>query len=186
MPIAAPHCLEGHVVCITGQYEYTTLIEHLGGTWQEDITEKTTMLIYEAEMKAGSKAGSKLREAHEQNAKAVMGKRGYKGEVPMGPIEIFSGADFIAWLEATATPKQRAAAVTQQKEKLAASVCLPFGKHANKPYEEIMKNDISYCNWVLKQPNTRGGMKAFQDWLKGRAKRVTCEACNGTGLGHLM
>ena len=29
-------------------------------------------------------------------------------------------------------------------------------------------------------------MKDLQDWLKATAKKVTCEACNGTGLGHTM
>lgn len=61
-----------------------------------------------------------------------------------------------------------------------------FGKYTGKSYEEIKTNDVSYCNWVLKQCNTRGAMKDFQEWLKLNAKRITCEKCNGTGMGHMM
>jgi hypothetical protein len=63
---------------------------------------------------------------------------------------------------------------------------ITFGKHSGKSYEEIKSNDISYCNWVLKQYQTTGGMKDFQEWLKLHAKRITCEKCNGSGLGHMM
>ena len=66
------------------------------------------------------------------------------------------------------------------------SKTLPFGKHSGKTYEEIKSTDISYCNWVLKQTETRGHMKNFQDYLKNVSKRVTCEACNGSGLAHHM
>jgi uncharacterized protein (DUF3820 family) len=67
-----------------------------------------------------------------------------------------------------------------------SSKTLPFGKYSGKTYEEIKRTDISYCNWVLKQQNTRGSMKDLQDWLKSLAKKATYEACNGTGLGHTM
>jgi hypothetical protein len=63
---------------------------------------------------------------------------------------------------------------------------IQFGKHSGKTYDEIRRSDISYCNWVLKQQDTRGSMKDLQDWLKSMAKKVTCEACNGSGLGHTM
>ena len=63
---------------------------------------------------------------------------------------------------------------------------LSFGKHTGKTYEQIKSTDISYCNWVLKQTSTRGSMKNFQDWLKTISTQVTCEACNGSGLGHHM
>jgi len=63
---------------------------------------------------------------------------------------------------------------------------LEIGKHAGKTFEEIKSNDISYCNWVLKQLETRGKMKEFQDWLKQRSRKVTCTACNGSGLAHSM
>lgn len=63
---------------------------------------------------------------------------------------------------------------------------LHAGKHNGKEYDEIKKSDISYCNWVLKQMKTTGELKKFQDWLKANSKRVTCEVCNGTGLGHVM
>ena len=63
---------------------------------------------------------------------------------------------------------------------------LTFGKHTGKDFEHIRRTDISYCNWVLKQVGTRGVMKEFQDWLKGSSRKVTCEACNGTGVAHSM
>jgi hypothetical protein len=63
---------------------------------------------------------------------------------------------------------------------------LPFGKHAGRTFEEIKQSDISYCNWVLKQSIVRGAMQEFQTWLKQHARKVTCEACNGTGIGHTM
>ena len=63
---------------------------------------------------------------------------------------------------------------------------LTFGKHAGKTFQDIRHIDVSYCNWVLKQTGTRGVMKEFQDWLKRKSKKVTCEACNGTGIGHTM
>ena len=63
---------------------------------------------------------------------------------------------------------------------------LTFGKHTGKEFEHIRRTDISYCNWALKQAGARGIMKTFQDWLKARAHKVSCEACNGTGIGHTM
>ena len=66
------------------------------------------------------------------------------------------------------------------------SKILPIGKNTGMTYEQIKATDISYCNWVLKQSETRGHMKSFQDWLKSVSKKVTCEACNGSGLGHQM
>jgi hypothetical protein len=64
---------------------------------------------------------------------------------------------------------------------------LTFGKYAGKKFDEVRRIDISYCNWALKQSGARGGgMRGFQDWLKARAHKVSCEACNGTGIGHTM
>jgi hypothetical protein len=63
---------------------------------------------------------------------------------------------------------------------------LSFGKHRGKTFEEIVSTDISYCNWALKQTETRGVMKEFQEWLRLRAKKVSCEACNGSGHGFAM
>jgi hypothetical protein len=63
---------------------------------------------------------------------------------------------------------------------------LPFGKNKGKTYEEIRRTDVSYCNWVLQQGKVRGEMKFFQDWLKTVSRTITCETCNGTGLGHMM
>ena len=72
------------------------------------------------------------------------------------------------------------------KTQMDSLTILAIGKHSGKTYDYIKTTDISYCNWVLKQTETRGQMKMFQDWLKSVSKRVTCEACNGTGLGHHM
>ena len=66
------------------------------------------------------------------------------------------------------------------------TMILPFGKHQGKTYEYIKQTDVSYCNWVLSQGRARGDMKLFQDWLKTVAKKITCEHCNGTGMGHMM
>lgn len=66
------------------------------------------------------------------------------------------------------------------------TIILPFGKHKGKTYEYIKQTDISYCNWVLTKGKVTGDMKVFQDWLKTVAKNVTCEHCNGTGMGHMM
>jgi hypothetical protein len=73
-----------------------------------------------------------------------------------------------------------------KKQKAILQNVLSFGKYRDNTYEEVKSSDISYCNWVLKQANTRGPMKDFQEWLKLHAKRITCEKCNGSGLGHMM
>jgi hypothetical protein len=62
------------------------------------------------------------------------------------------------------------------------STIISFGKHQGKTYELVRNTDVSYCNWTLKQMNTRGKMLEFQRWLRGNARKVTCECCNGTGL----
>lgn len=43
---------------------------------------------------------------------------------------------------------------------------LAFGKHKGKSYDFVKQNDVSYCNWVLKQKNFSGKMLDFQSWLK--------------------
>ena len=63
---------------------------------------------------------------------------------------------------------------------------ISFGKHSGKSYTFILETDISYCNWVLKQYDCKGSMKQFQLWLREKAKKVTCEVCNGSGLSHIM
>lgn len=57
-----------------------------------------------------------------------------------------------------------------------------FGKHNGKPYDYVKRTDVAYCNWALKQINSNGRMLHFQRWLRARAKKVTCECCNGSGL----
>jgi len=60
---------------------------------------------------------------------------------------------------------------------------ISFGKHMGKTYDEVKRTDVAYCNWVLKQMETAGRMKAFQDWLKQKSKNTaTCEMCNGCGV----
>lgn len=45
---------------------------------------------------------------------------------------------------------------------------LAFGKHKGKSYDFVKHNDVSYCNWVLKQKNFGGKMLHFQTWLKSQ------------------
>jgi hypothetical protein len=59
---------------------------------------------------------------------------------------------------------------------------LAFGKYQGKTYDFIRQTDVAYCNWVLKQFNVGRGLAHFQQWLKTKAKKVTCECCNGSGL----
>lgn len=73
-----------------------------------------------------------------------------------------------------------------EKRQQPSGKVLTFGKHRDKSFEEIVRTDISYCNWALKQTETRGVMKEFQEWLRLRAKKVSCEACNGSGHGYAM
>ena len=58
-----------------------------------------------------------------------------------------------------------------------------FGKYDGKTYDEIKRIDVAYCNWILKQTEVSGRMRAFQDWLKQNSKnKATCTMCNGCGL----
>jgi hypothetical protein len=63
---------------------------------------------------------------------------------------------------------------------------ITFGKHTGKSYEQVRMTDVTYCNWVLKQMNTTGRMRMFQDWLRINARKVTCEFCNGCGLADAV
>ena len=63
---------------------------------------------------------------------------------------------------------------------------ISFGKYNGQTYEFIKKNDVGYCNWVLKQMNTNGGMLQFQIWLKKNTRKVACECCNGSGLVDMI
>ena len=56
-----------------------------------------------------------------------------------------------------------------------------FGKYQGLTFEQVKQTDVSYCNWVLKQLETAGKMKEFQEWLKKTSNKATCEMCNGTG-----
>lgn len=59
---------------------------------------------------------------------------------------------------------------------------ITFGKHNGVPYEAVRSSDVAYCNWVLKQINTTGRLLHFQQWLRAKARKITCECCNGSGL----
>jgi hypothetical protein len=59
---------------------------------------------------------------------------------------------------------------------------LNVGKHTGKSFDFIRQNDVSYCNWVLKQINIGKNLGQFQQWLKTKTKKVTCECCNGSGV----
>jgi predicted methyltransferase len=67
-------------------------------------------------------------------------------------------------------------------QSLNQSIIINFGKHIGKTYEFVRENDVSYCNWVLKQYNIGKGLSHFQQYLKTKTKKVTCECCNGTGV----
>ena len=41
-----------------------------------------------------------------------------------------------------------------------------FGKHNGKTYGQVRTQDKSYCDWVLKQKDVKGGMLYFQNYLK--------------------
>ena len=59
---------------------------------------------------------------------------------------------------------------------------ISFGKHNGKSYEYVRQVDVEYCNWALKQMNVGGRMLHFQEWLRAKTRKVTCECCNGSGL----
>ena len=59
---------------------------------------------------------------------------------------------------------------------------ISFGKHSGQTYKYVRENDVSYCNWLLKQVGVRGRMLLFQQWLRKKTRKVTCECCNGSGL----
>lgn len=43
---------------------------------------------------------------------------------------------------------------------------IEFGKYKNKTYEQVLREDPSYCRWILlEKPNTNSFQK-FQDWLR--------------------
>jgi len=68
-----------------------------------------------------------------------------------------------------------------------SNAVISFGKYNGRTYEEVRSIDVAYCNWILKQMETTGRMKAFQNWLKQNSKNVaTCEMCNGCGTVHVI
>jgi len=64
----------------------------------------------------------------------------------------------------------------------ASQTVFKFGKYNGKTYEFVRDTDVAYCNWCLKQMNVSGKMLHFQEWLKTKSRKVTCECCNGSGL----
>ena len=73
--------------------------------------------------------------------------------------------------------------LTQIKTMESPNTVISFGKYTGKTYEEVKRMDVAYCNWILKQMETAGRMKAFQNWLKENSRnKATCEMCNGCGL----
>ena len=64
---------------------------------------------------------------------------------------------------------------------------IEFGKHKGKTYGDVLKCDVSYCNWAMLKRGARSqAMMQFQEWLKSKAKKATCENCNGTGLTFII
>ena len=43
---------------------------------------------------------------------------------------------------------------------------ITFGKHKGKTYDHMLKNEKSYCLFVLNQTDCSGGFKEFQKFLK--------------------
>ena len=63
---------------------------------------------------------------------------------------------------------------------------LTFGKYSGKTFDYVKQTDVSYCNWVLEQIGSGGKMLQFQQWLRTKARKITCECCNGTGVVDKM
>ena len=63
---------------------------------------------------------------------------------------------------------------------------IDFGKYHGKTYSYVLENDVAYCNWLLRQLNVNGKLKKYQDCLKTKAKKETCDCCNGTGLMNII
>jgi hypothetical protein len=80
------------------------LVASLGGRSTSAISGKTTMLVLGRVLEDGRpvEAGSKFREAAEQNAKAAAGDR------PAGPLRVLDEAGFIAHLDSTLPVGERA------------------------------------------------------------------------------
>lgn len=47
-----------------------------------------------------------------------------------------------------------------------------FGKHKNETYDNVFKNDIKYCNWVLTQTTTHEGINNFKQYLKNNKRHL--------------
>jgi hypothetical protein len=67
-----------------------------------------------------------------------------------------------------------------------SQIVITFGKYNGKTYGEVLKSDVSYCNWVLKQMNVGKQMQQFQVWLKTKSRKATCECCNGSGMTDIL
>jgi glutaredoxin-related protein len=62
-----------------------------------------------------------------------------------------------------------------------STTVLTFGKYTGNTYEQVRREDVSYCNWILKKTDVKGKLKEFQNWIKLNSTKVTCEMCNGSG-----
>jgi uncharacterized protein (DUF3820 family) len=49
---------------------------------------------------------------------------------------------------------------------------LPFGKHKGRTYADIYENEPRYVAWCVKQEETRGAMKAFQEYCQGKGEEI--------------
>jgi hypothetical protein len=63
---------------------------------------------------------------------------------------------------------------------------ITFGKYNGKTYEFVLKTDVAYCNWVLKQMNVGKQMLELQNWLRTKSRKATCECCNGSGMTDVI
>jgi hypothetical protein len=49
---------------------------------------------------------------------------------------------------------------------------ITFGKYKNKTFEYVLKNDLSYCNWCLKQSSSSKHMNEFIFFLKNNKNNI--------------
>ena len=49
---------------------------------------------------------------------------------------------------------------------------ITFGKHKGKTYDYMIKNEKSYCLFVLNQQICSGGFKEFQNFLKNNNEKL--------------
>jgi predicted GIY-YIG superfamily endonuclease len=49
---------------------------------------------------------------------------------------------------------------------------ITFGKHKDKYYEDVWKNDRNYCYWVIQQKSVNRNFLDFQNWCKEKIEQT--------------